>query len=227
MTLQSVNDFPLAKASTLVQQVHAELKQRIIDGRLEPGADVRDSVIAKQMGVSRAPVRDACALLVQSGLLTKQQNHPFQVREFSGKDLGELQLIRWGYELAAVRHLVRAGTTPTGAEEPIERMVEAARTGDAAASGRADFDFHLALVHSTGLEQLIQRHESLMQQMYLSMQEFPAFIVPTQAHRHSEVLSVLAESQASGSPDAILVLMSAHLLATVADVEAHEDFPRK
>ncbi|MFK4483640.1 GntR family transcriptional regulator [Curtobacterium sp. AB7] len=71
---------------------------RTNDGRLPAGARVPDSVIAKQMGISRAPVRDACALLVQSGLLTKRPHHAYQVRTFSEHNLGDYQLIRRGYE---------------------------------------------------------------------------------------------------------------------------------
>ncbi|WP_367651858.1 hypothetical protein [Curtobacterium sp. MCPF17_052] len=76
---------------------------------MAPGSEVRDSVIAKSMGISRVPVRDACNLLVQSGLLSKQEHHPYRVREFSEADLGELQLIRWGVR---VRGGAASGQSP-------------------------------------------------------------------------------------------------------------------
>ena len=222
VTSDPLADLPLARASTLVQQVYAELKGRILDGRLAPGAEVPDSVIAKQMGVSRAPVRDACNILVQSGLLMKQQNYPYRVREFSERDLSELELIRWGYESAAVRHLVRAQTRPDGVAEPLDRMRQAARTGDAPLSGQADLDFHAALVSSSGLDELTRRHRSVLDQLQASLRSFPLFLLPTQEHRHQEILDVLGESQAAGDPDPILRLMSTHLLTVRSDIEPNE-----
>jgi DNA-binding GntR family transcriptional regulator len=216
------HDLPLARASTLVQQVHAELKQRILDGRLTPGIDVPDSVIAKQMGVSRAPVRDACNLLVQTGLLTKQQNYPYRVRDFATSDVGELQLIRWGYESAAARQLVRTGTDPAGCRPPLERMTEAVAARDALASAEADIEFHRALVQASGLPQLIDRYGSLADQIAIVMRQLPLFVVTTQRHRHEELLEGLRQSQTAHDPATILGLLEAHLLTRREDVTANE-----
>jgi DNA-binding GntR family transcriptional regulator len=215
-------DLPLLRASTLVQQVHAELKQRIVDGRLAPGDEVPDSVIAKQMGVSRAPVRDACNLLVQSGLLTKQQNYPYRVRDISQSEADELQLIRYGQEIAAVRHLVRTKATPVGVQEPLELMSAAFDANDGEASARADLEFHAALVRSTGLETLAALHEAVMTQFIVMRRSIPDFAMPTQRHRHQEILDVLAESQRSNSADAIVAILTAHLLMRPEDVDVSE-----
>jgi DNA-binding GntR family transcriptional regulator len=222
-----VSEPNVQRTPSLTEQVHGELKRRILDGRLAPGSEVRDSVIAKSMGISRVPVRDACNLLVQSGLLWKQEHHPYRVREFSEADLGELQLIRWGYESVAVRHLVRAHVIPQGVKEPLDRMRVAGEDGDGDESGQADIDFHRALVRSTGLLELIRRHDSLMTQLSLSMRTLPAFVVPTQEYRHREILDVLQESQAATDPAPILRLMSTHLLTARSDVAENDQLRSK
>lgn len=215
-------DLPLARASTLVQQVHAELKQRIVDGRLAPGDEVPDSVIAKQMGISRAPVREACNLLVQSGLLTKQQNYPYRVRDLSQSDVDELQLIRYGYEIAAARFLVRRKITPMDVWEPLERMTQATASGDGEASALADLDFHKAFVHSTGLSVLSDFHDTVITQFMTLRRAIPAFAMPTQRHRHQEILDLLVDSQATGSPDALVTVLTAHLLTRPEDVDVND-----
>jgi DNA-binding GntR family transcriptional regulator len=217
-----IDDLPLARASTLVQQVHAELKKRILDGRLGPGAEVADSVIAKQMGVSRAPVRDACTILVQSGLLTKQHNYPYRVRRFSESEISELQLIRWGYESAAARYLVRTRTQPSDVQEPLRKMSEAAQLGDPRLSWLADLDFHRALVRATGLPELVARHSSVIAQISASTQDVPLLVVQTQKHRHQELLDVLEQSQTDGEPLAILRLLDTHLLTARTDISRDE-----
>ncbi|ROP74039.1 GntR family transcriptional regulator [Curtobacterium sp. PhB115] len=218
MSTEAFSDLPLAQASSLVQQVHAELKARVLDGRLEAGAVVPDSVIAKQMGVSRNPVRDACNVLVQSGLLTKQRNRPYRVREFTTSDLGELQLLRWGYESAAVRHIVRHRLPVPDVAQHLDAMTTAHRADDARASGLADLAFHHALVGSAGLPELQRRHRSVMEQLSVSMSDFPRFVLPTQRHRHQEIIEVLEDSIAQGDPAGILRLLEVHLLTTRADV---------
>ncbi len=214
-----LGDLPPARASTLVQQVLTELRQRIVDGRLAPGTVVPDSVIAKQMGISRAPVRDACNLLVQSGMLTKKQNYPYRVRDFSVADLGELQLIRWGYESAAARQLVRSGELPAGTEEILLRMAEAARLGDGRLSAAADMDFHRALVRASGLPQLILRYESLADQLGILIREIPDFVLSTQVHRHQEILDLLRVSQQAADARPVLAVLETHLLTRREDVE--------
>lgn len=214
-----MEDLPQAQASTLVQQVLAELRRRIVDGRLAPGTVVPDSVIAKQMGVSRAPVRDACNLLVQTGMLTKRQNYPYRVRDFSAADLSELQLIRWGYESAAARQLVRSGEQPTGTEEILQRMAEAARRQDGRLSAEADIDFHRRLVQASGLPQLILRYESLADQLGILIREIPDFVLATQVHRHQEILDVLRSSQQAADARPVLAVLETHLLTRREDIE--------
>ena len=226
MSEGAFGDLPRARASTLVQQVHDELRQRIFDGRLPPGADVPDSVIAKQMGVSRAPVRDACNLLVQAGLLTKRQNHPFRVRLWALDDTGDLNLIRWGYEAAAVRRLVQLHRAPSDVEAPLAAMDDALERGDAAASFRADFDFHFALVGSSGVDELTRLHRRIGERLLLVPlpAELPAFILERQRSRHQEILDVLAACRRVGDPTDVIRLLGRHILGTRSPAE-QEDRP--
>lgn len=54
----------------LSARVRAELERMIIDGTLSPGERLNEVALAKQLGVSRGPVREAARLLERVGLVT-------------------------------------------------------------------------------------------------------------------------------------------------------------
>ncbi len=66
----------------LVDRVANLLAEAIMAGRIRPGARLSESTIARDMGVSRAPVREAARLLESSGLVEYHTNRGFLCRPF-------------------------------------------------------------------------------------------------------------------------------------------------
>ena len=60
---------PALTDSDLVGQVARILTQAVVQGRLPPGSKVVEAGIARELGISRAPVREAARLLEKQGLL--------------------------------------------------------------------------------------------------------------------------------------------------------------
>ena len=73
----------------LTRQVHRTLWTRIIDRDMPSGARFYENDIAVLVGVSRLPVRDAVALLVEDGLLVRS-GKGIQVRYFSPDEVRSL-----------------------------------------------------------------------------------------------------------------------------------------
>lgn len=59
-----------------------DLAERIVSGELAPGARLKDTVIAAELGVSRTSVREALVQLVQRGLLHADAGRGFTVAPF-------------------------------------------------------------------------------------------------------------------------------------------------
>src|SRR6476619_781548 len=59
---------PLAR-TLLRDRAYASIRDAIVAGDIAPGAVVRDADLAERLGLSRAPVREAFARLVDEGLL--------------------------------------------------------------------------------------------------------------------------------------------------------------
>ena len=55
--------------ATYSEQVAETLKQMLLEGRLSPGDRVHETALAEQLGISRAPIREALHMLVTEGLI--------------------------------------------------------------------------------------------------------------------------------------------------------------
>src|SRR5918996_1164589 len=64
----------------LRDRAYASIRDAIVSGEIEPGAVVRDADLAEQLGLSRAPVREAFARLVDAGLHADDELHDVLVR---------------------------------------------------------------------------------------------------------------------------------------------------
>ncbi|MCK4975637.1 MAG: GntR family transcriptional regulator, partial [Anaerolineales bacterium] len=63
--------FPtVARPQRLSEHVYISLSEAIVEGKLSPGKRLRESQMAKALGVSRTPVREAFARLKQQRLLS-------------------------------------------------------------------------------------------------------------------------------------------------------------
>jgi DNA-binding FadR family transcriptional regulator len=160
------------------------VKGRIADGSLRAGSQLpNENEIARLLGVSRTPVREAIKVLAAAGLLETRQGHGTFVR--SRLSLSALQLALFQIHLEAttpqklmeVRQLFENACVELAAErrtsndliamrEAIRRLkaIAGATHLDKAAALEADLDFHRAVYAATHNE-LIEAVANLMLQM--------------------------------------------------------------
>lgn len=137
----------------LVQRVATLLSKAIVTGQLAPGARLSESVVARELGVSRAPVREAARLLENSGLVTYHANRGFFVRETSAEALNDLYELRIVIEIAAAQRVLRNGMTGTidRLAAQIDALHEVAAAGaDMLTQVEADMEFHRLLCAGSG-----------------------------------------------------------------------------
>ena len=200
---------------TLPSRVYEVLRDHILSGELDAGATLRDSVLATSLGVSRAPVRSALDKLVETGLVTKKPNLPYQVVVIDASDVSELQLLRFADETAAVHHLVARKTSLDDLEIHLLRMREAQETGDVFANLEADLAFHMEIVNLTELPRLIARYEALLGQLRVWMHSMTVapWTSDTQEMRHVELADAIRKAQATGETGPAIRLFEVHLIA--------------
>jgi DNA-binding GntR family transcriptional regulator len=85
------------------QHAYDELRRRILQGELAPGATFSQVQLSTQLGVSRTPLREAVRLLQMEGLLRAEPRRRVRVSALSTEDFEELYAIRIALESLAVR----------------------------------------------------------------------------------------------------------------------------
>lgn len=93
--------------SNLVEQVKDKLLAAIASGELSPGERVVEAELARRMGISRGPVREAARLLQQWGILSSQARRGFFVRRVSLEEIDNLADYRICLEGYAARKAVQ------------------------------------------------------------------------------------------------------------------------
>ena len=79
---------------SLESEVHRRLRDLIVAGELAPGGLYSMNELAAQLGVSRTPVAQAVARLVDEGMVRVEHRRGLRVLETSGHDLVEIYQIR-------------------------------------------------------------------------------------------------------------------------------------
>jgi DNA-binding GntR family transcriptional regulator len=105
--------------------VYEEVRQAIIDLRLQPGEPLREATIAEQLGVSKTPVREALTRLEQERLVQTTSFKGAVVSGYSAEDLREIYELRELLEGAAAR--AAAGSAPEAALERLASLVRDSR----------------------------------------------------------------------------------------------------
>lgn len=87
---------PMSVGLTLTERVYETIKVAILDLRYRPGTPLVEDDLARQLGTSKTPVRDALLTLERDGLVTKIPYRGTYVSEVSLRDAAEI------FELRAV-----------------------------------------------------------------------------------------------------------------------------
>ena len=90
----SLRDNGSGSTQTASERAHAELRQRILDGRLPAGSRLKETELASELGISRTPVRDALSRLTVEGLLDFRPNIGATVAVWSATQIENVFRIR-------------------------------------------------------------------------------------------------------------------------------------
>src|SRR5579863_1165859 len=97
--------------STLKLYLADRLREAILSGKYKPGDRLNESMIAREFGISRIPVREALFQLQESGLVTNHKHRGMFVTQLSEDDTQRINSVRMILETEALK-LARAHMTP-------------------------------------------------------------------------------------------------------------------
>lgn len=158
------------KPMSLSDQVKERLAERIVTGDLKPGDRLIELSIAKDLGTSQAPVREALRQLEALGLIEYRRNRGAVVREITSEELAEIYAVRAELEGYAVSRV--AGMSPevgAGLLSLCQEMEIALDDNDVSAFVTLNTAFHRAIVEGAGNGTLLRVWETLDIQLRTAM----------------------------------------------------------
>ncbi|MBI2841934.1 MAG: GntR family transcriptional regulator [Armatimonadetes bacterium] len=141
------------------EMAYNQIKQRILEGRLVPGTRLVHRTLAKEIGISRAPLAQALRMLERDGLVINTPGLGACVRSWSREELIDLYNVRAFLEALAARLCAQRATTTeleriVAADQAVKRTVDA---NDVEANAAAEIEFHKAIMigaHNWDLERI-------------------------------------------------------------------------
>ncbi len=168
--------FTLLKKQVFKEEIKDYLISMIMQGEYKSGDRLIETKIAKNLGVSQAPVREAIRDLEQMGILDIVPYRGACIRTFSIKDLKDAYIVRGELESLAIRAAVTLLTDRDiqELEEIYEAMIKADESGELHERVALDNKFHEIIVKAAqnNILEKAWRTVSITQWAYFSSFQF-------------------------------------------------------
>ena len=183
------------RRTLLRDTAYEAIRDAIVRGDFPPGAVVSNGAVAEQLGLSRAPVRDALARLVGEGLVeTKPQSYTRVTRLVPKEARDAAAVVRAMHELATRIAVPLLADGHVEAMREANRRFEAAtRAGDVDAALDSDDELHDVLVGVGGnraVAATIERYTPLIRR--LERRQFSSARARRSVQRHDELIAACA-----------------------------------
>lgn len=213
---------PASNANTdtsKAERVYRELRRRIRELVLPPGAPLRKEEIALEMGVSRAPVSEAIARLADEALVDVFPQHGSFVAPIRAEDVRESLFIRTALEVEAIRRVTQIADPDLMAqlEENLAAQASALAAGDLVTFYDLDEALHAAIFSALNAP----RASRLLDAARAPLDRPRRLRLPDQGRPEATFAEHrrLVDAIASGDPEFAAAAMRAHLAQVARSVE--------
>lgn len=199
------------RGATMGQRVYDALRRAIVQMQLRPGNPLSEAEVARQLGVSRQPVREAFIKLSEVGLVEIRPQRGTFVVMISRRDVENARFIREAIEVAVARKAAEEASPDDLVllAELVERQEEASAADDRIGFMRFDEAFHQAIAAAAGTEHAWRVLENLKAQMdrvrFLALPAATPTAVLVEQHR------AILEAIAAHAPERAEAAMRVHL----------------
>jgi DNA-binding GntR family transcriptional regulator len=202
---------------TMAEFALEQLRESIILGELPAGTPLRLDELARSLGMSISPIREAVRQLEALGLAKHVPHQGARVLDFDIEELRDLFQVRLALESLAVRRAAERFTDSdaAAAQSHLEGFDAAAAAGDVRGTMRAHTDFHFTLYDASGVPWLV----ALIRPAWDRSERFRPALLTSQTgpqERHREFDDQLVAACAAHDPDRAAAVLHDHLeLASV------------
>lgn len=146
------------------------LREDILEATLAPGEPLAEAAVAKRLGVSRVPVREALFTLEREGLVEFSPTGRAYVKELTERDVHELYAMRLTLEPTAARLAAPAiRQSPEALQEAVAATARATTLRDVT---HLDLAFHELILMASGNVRLLKAWRALRWELGLWLGQF-------------------------------------------------------
>lgn len=221
---------PLARKQSLQVQAYNALRTAILTGELSAGTRLVETQLAKQLQVSRTPIREALRQLQQENLVTSDITGILRVATLSMQDAVQLYTCRIALEQLSV-----AGACEYITDEELaalHQLVLTAEQTDRETSTNSqlldlDYQFHRAIARSSKNLWLVSLLDQVFDQMALlriqTLQRNPKVLEIRQEHR--EIYQAIAARSTEQATQTLMSHLNASRDRVLREIEALRQEP--
>jgi len=223
--LDLLEDDASARLGRMGMRVFDAVRQAIVQLRFLPGNLLSEADVARQLGVSRQPVREAFIKLAEIGLVEVKPQRGTFVMLISIRQVQNVRFIREAIEVAVVRKAAHEASQSR--VEEFRQLVDAQRAAEKAGDHveflRLDEAFHQSLSHAVDTDYAWRVLENLKAQMdrvrYLSMPD--ATPIDVLVGQHAAIVDAIARHAADEAEQAMRAHLSEILTSLPRLAQAH------
>jgi GntR family transcriptional regulator, rspAB operon transcriptional repressor len=214
---------PISAQELLKDKAYQSIKEAILFMRLTPGESLVEAALAKQLGISKTPIRDALQRLEREGFVTVVPFKGAQVKGIWPKDLWEIFQLREVLEGLVAREAAK-NLTGDGLKELrhlIGKAEQAIEVSDFQLCSMCIAEFHERLASSAGNERLTtilaNLHDHLIRFGFVSSH------IPGRTMKSSTEHRDLLDAIESGDPDRAETTMRRHIRGLLEEFLKEEE----
>jgi DNA-binding GntR family transcriptional regulator len=159
----------ISKPESLAKKVQKVLRQSILNNELTPNVIYNEKQIAKDLGISRTPVREALLELSAKRLVKFLPQKGVIINTFGLTEIDDAFEIRIALEVFSVRKICQGAELPDirDLEKALRDQEEAVAACDETGFMQADRHFHIGFTRLTQNQYLIDMMEDIRDVMHL------------------------------------------------------------
>jgi DNA-binding GntR family transcriptional regulator len=218
---------PATRDLSIREKAYLHIQQQIANGNLAGGAGISELSLAKELGSSRSPIREAMNQLAAEGMLEQNSGGGMQVAQLKRNDIVELYDLREALEVYSVGKIAELPLLPADKDrlqhlvDEIPRLKsELENSGEKALNDAQmqrflafDFEFHALLMSMTQnlrIQKIISETRLLIRIFSLHRPGHDAPLLESIYRYHQQVLDAVA----NGDKQLAMQCLAEHIQAS-------------
>jgi len=218
------------KKDSVRRKAYLLIQKKIGNGQLKAGELISEVALAKELGSSRTPVREAAGQLLAEGMLELSPGGGIVVTRLTRQGIIELYELREALEVFAVGRAAQNGVRPTDIAR-LKELLDETQTllKELKASGQKELDdeqMRRFAVSDLGFHTLLLRlaaNERLLKVVNETRLMIRIFGIQRSGHRREELERIhrhhkeILQAVTDGEPEAARSLLSQHIQASAQE----------